>query len=216
MSNQLTEDVNSHSNRHSQLKNNQQRPSSCCSSKAAPCNSHKCRLVLANNNLVPLRPSVTRLVLSWQAEQGTDHRGCHRQSRVTTSPLLQHQAEGHCPGSGVSAAAAGSGSLDSFPPPAVELAHLKPIIFTPTLILSLLQSQLNRSSLNPHRWFFTPMFMLEAPNCITWIPTGFLLPGVSGCSIIKVQQWESKGVQSLPCLPHPTGREEPTTAPAAG
>lgn len=44
------------SNEHSQLKNNQQRPSSCCSRKAAPCNSHKCRLVLANNNLVPARP----------------------------------------------------------------------------------------------------------------------------------------------------------------
>lgn len=47
----------------------------------------------------------------------------------------------------------------------------------------------------------------------TWIPTGFLLPRVSECSAVKVQQWEGKGVQSVPCPPHLTGSEEPTTAP---
>lgn len=43
------------SNRHSQLKNNQGRPSICCNRKAAQWSSHKCRLVLASNNLLPLR-----------------------------------------------------------------------------------------------------------------------------------------------------------------
>lgn len=43
------------SSKHSQLENNPWRPWICYNRKAARCNSHKCRLVLANNNLVPLR-----------------------------------------------------------------------------------------------------------------------------------------------------------------
>lgn len=84
------------------------------------------------------RPNVTYWVLFWQAEQGTGHLWLSRQSRVTTSPLLQHKAEGHCPGSDVSATAGSCSLLNSFPLPAVVLAQLMSIIFTLTLILYLL------------------------------------------------------------------------------
>lgn len=140
MSNQLTEDVNSHSNKHSQLKNNQQRPSSCCSRKAAPCNSHLCRLVLANNNLVPLRREtkchLLGVILAGRTRHGSPV--VVQADRVTKSPLLQHKAEGHCPGSDVSATAGSCSLLNSFPLPAVVLAQLMSIIFTLTLILYLL------------------------------------------------------------------------------
>lgn len=140
MSNQLTEDVNSHSNKHSQLKNNQQRPSSCCSRKAAPCKSHICRLVLANNNLVPLRTEtkchLLGVILAGRTRHGSPV--AVQADRVTKSPLLQHKAEGHCPGSDVSATAGSCSLLNSFPLPAVVLAQLKSIIFTLTLILYLL------------------------------------------------------------------------------
>lgn len=128
------------STKHSQLKNNQ-RLSICYNRKAARWNSHKCRLLLANNNLVPEdREQMSPLgaILAARVSPRSRSSPCHRQSRVTTSA----QGEGHCPGSGVSelqllVLSSGTGTIQC-------------ILITSTLILSLL---FNRSSLKQHWWF---------------------------------------------------------------
>lgn len=126
--------------------------------------------------------------------------GSQDKAQVTGQGGCPHQpccSTRHCPGSDVSATAGSCSLLSSFPPPAVLLAQLKPLFFTPTSILSLLVEQLNRSSLSQHRWVFSLMLVLEALNCITWIPAGFLLPRDSECSTINVQQRKAKEEFSL-------------------
>lgn len=44
------------------------------------------------------------------------------------------------------------------------------------------------------------MFLLETLNCISWIPTGLLLPRVSEGSTKKVPQWESTGFSLCPAF----------------
>lgn len=93
MSNQLTEDVNTQQHQAQPAEKQPQRPSICYNRKAARWSSHKCRLLLANNSLVPLRTETKchlfGAILAARTSPRSRSSHCQRQSRVTTSALLQ-------------------------------------------------------------------------------------------------------------------------------